>query len=88
MRLINTDKLEDEIIFDEMPSSLYGLNDTILDIIDGQEEVEAIPVEYIKETINRYRYLMARSEKKIAKGYQDMVNALESVIRDWRRENG
>ena len=51
MRLIDADKLEDELFWTRMPSSIFELNAANLVTINRQDEVEAIPVEFIEEYI-------------------------------------
>jgi hypothetical protein len=56
-RLIYADKLRKDVL--DLPDCYNGFSDTydkarILDLVDEQPTVDAIPIEWIKEWINNY----------------------------------
>lgn len=77
MRLVDTDALKDraEII----PLTFDGgidIND-FEKMLDEMPTVEAIPVEYIESTMNRWKEII---------GYEESVEALRILIDNWKIE--
>lgn len=57
-------------------SRIYGMGDALA-MIDEQPTVEAIPVEYIERTMNRWKEII---------GYEESVEALRILIDNWKIE--
>lgn len=88
MRLIDADKLEDAIIRDELPTSLYWLNEDNLNIIDSQDEVEAIPIEWLK---NKSKDLADaywnNVRNKLVLNMNELPLVIDEIVRIWEKEN-
>ena len=81
-RYIDANKLRKDIL--DLPNCYNGFSDTydkamIIDLIDEQPTVDAIPIEWIKEWVNNY---CDRNQEKL----------IEILLRTWnktrRREDG
>lgn len=44
---------------------------------------EMIPVAFIKDKIEDYRYIMARATEKTAKSYLNNIRSLENLLSNW-----
>ena len=53
MRLIDANKLEKEIIWTRMPLSVFELDAVNLAIVSSQDDVKAIPIEWIRKWAGR-----------------------------------
>lgn len=64
------------------------LEDTFKRQIDRMPTIEAIPIDFIKQTITDKRYILARASEKTAPYYEHAVRALEMLLWEWEKENG
>lgn len=77
MRLVDTDALKDRA--EIVPLTFDGgidIND-FEKMLDEMPTVEAIPVEYIESTMNRWKEII---------GYEESVEALRILIDNWKIE--
>lgn len=74
LRLINLDELEKDTEWDEYFDGYTSYSSTM---IDEAEIVEAIPVEYIKDTIKLAERVQAN----------EYAEHLKCLLEDWEREN-
>ena len=81
MRLIDADKLEKEIIWPRMPSSVFQLNAVNLGTISSQDDVKAIPIEWIKEKLEKEEY------RTFLVDYIEWGNCLRWLLEKWEKEN-
>ena len=56
--------------------------------IETEPTVDAIPVAFIEEKMRKYEELAYNSTPKIQQRYFDKVDALKSLINNWREKNG
>ena len=81
MRLIDADKLRHELI---MGHDLVGAKYT-----DMADTVKAIPIEWIKKYLEpfyeHYNALSPESQEVCGAGW--VIDALETMMRDWEKEN-
>lgn len=56
--------------------------------IDEAPTIDAIPIDFIKQTITDKRYILARASEKTAPYYEHAVRALEMLLWEWGKENG
>lgn len=82
MRLIDADKLKEHFEsalekVGEKKASLTSITRSVINMIDAERKVEAIPVEYIESTMNRWKEII---------GYEESVEALRILIDNWKIE--
>jgi len=75
-RLINADRLKRSFEANT-PIAFQDCVPGIHVIIDHEQTVEAIPVEYIESTMNRWKEII---------GYEECVEALRILIDKWKIE--
>ena len=78
-RLIDADKLEDEIVFNKLPHSVWELDAILTSIVSGQDTVDAIPVEWLK------KWAEDNSNGEWSVEYRTVFNG---ILKDWEKENG
>lgn len=78
MRLIEADALK-EVFKEKSSEAVCGVElcKAIISQIDNQPTVEAIPVEFIESTMNRWKEII---------GYEESVEALMILIDNWKIE--
>lgn len=77
-RLINADKLRKDVL--DLPNCYNGFSDTydkamIIDLVDEQPTVEAIPIEWINQWCNRSENTYSKAD-------------VAEMLNDWEKENG
>ena len=85
MRLIDADKLMESL--DPNESVWVGL--VLSELIDNAPTVKAIPIEWIKKYLEpfyeHYNALSPESQEVCGAGW--VIDALETMMRDWEKEN-
>ena len=76
MRLIDADKLENEIVFNKLPHSVWELDAILTSCVSSQDTVEAIPIEWIKKFRNQFE------------PGDDDYKLIDGLLNIWRIENG
>lgn len=89
MRLIDADNLHLNLKVPSRNNAIVkAFENTVIDALDRQPTVEAIPIDFIKQTITDKRYILARASEKTAPYYEHAVRALEMLLWEWGKENG
>ena len=76
MRLIDKDELLTKV------DKEWGLWVEVVNVMYAPE-VEAIPIQYIKDKIEDYQYIALRSIPKVADAYYGKIKELESLLQQW-----
>ena len=80
----NVNYIEGRMVTDhERQYEVYLILEEVIKETADQECVEAIPVEFIKEQIDKYYRLSAHSIPKVEKEYLAMAKHLRDLIGDW-----
>lgn len=56
--------------------------------IGNAPEIEAIPIDFIKQVIEDKRYILGHASDKVAPYYLHAVRALENLLWEWGKTNG
>lgn len=95
MKLFEAEELKKAFVNKGQRSRRYHVGDVwelnfkeICEVLDDMPTVEAIPIDFIKQTIADKRYILARASEKTAPYYEHAVRALEMLLWEWGKENG